>query len=260
LNTVLQQNWQIYAMAVIVGFATVMVMRWWRYRRASGGGDSALLSIVLNNMTQGVILFDAHERILVCNNRYIEMYGVSPDVVKPGCTLLGLIENRITTGSLNIDPKKYRDEFLSAVRQGQSMNRIVETPDGRAILAVNRSIKDGEYWIGTHDDINAAVLQTVTQSTAALKLIAVALSNSSGRTSERTAGAVDTSNEASGNMTAGCKCCRRADRVDRRNRPPDRSGGRSCIAFGRRGTNDQRTYGAPRRHRSAHRRSRQSDP
>jgi transcriptional regulator with PAS, ATPase and Fis domain len=234
LNTVLQQNWQIYAMAVIVGFATVMVMRWWRYRRASGGGDSALLSIVLNNMTQGVILFDAHERILVCNNRYIEMYGVSPDVVKPGCTLLGLIENRITTGSLNIDPKKYRDEFLSAVRQGQSMNRIVETPDGRAILVVNRSIKDGEYWIGTHDDITerihaerkssalseqerrrveieteiqafradaAAVLQTVTQSTAALKLIAVALSNSSGRTSERTAGAVDTSNEASGNMT-----------------------------------------------------------
>ena len=84
MNTVLQQNWQIYAMAVIVGFATVMVMRWWRYRRASGGGDSALLSIVLNNMTQGVILFDAHERILVCNNRYIEMYGVSPDVVKPG--------------------------------------------------------------------------------------------------------------------------------------------------------------------------------
>jgi hypothetical protein len=107
-------------MAVIVGFATVMVMRWWRYRRASGGGDSALLSIVLNNMTQGVILFDAHKRILVCNNRYIEMYGVSPDVVKPGCTLLGLIENRITTGSLNIDPKKYRDEILSAVRQGQS--------------------------------------------------------------------------------------------------------------------------------------------
>ncbi|MFZ1208997.1 MAG: hypothetical protein WAN94_12785 [Pseudolabrys sp.] len=36
MNTVLQQNWQIYAMAVIVGFATVMVMRWWRYRRASG--------------------------------------------------------------------------------------------------------------------------------------------------------------------------------------------------------------------------------
>jgi methyl-accepting chemotaxis protein len=43
---------------------------------------------------------------------------------------------------------------------------------------------------------------TVTESTAALKSIAVDLSGSSGRTSERTAGAVDMSNEASANMTA----------------------------------------------------------
>lgn len=40
-------------------------------------------------MTQGVILFDAHERILVCNDRYIEMYGLSPDVIKPGCNCWG---------------------------------------------------------------------------------------------------------------------------------------------------------------------------
>jgi PAS domain-containing protein len=131
LNIGLQHSWQMYAMAVIVGFVTVMVMRWWRYRRAGAGGDSSPLSLVINNMTQGVILFDAHERILVCNDRYIEMYGLSPDVIKPGCTLLGLIEHRITTGSLNIDPEKYRSEILSAVQQDRSMNRIVETPDGR---------------------------------------------------------------------------------------------------------------------------------
>jgi PAS domain-containing protein len=124
-------------MAAIVGFATVVGMLRWGYSRS--GSDSALLSVVLNNVTQGVILFDAHERILVCNDRYVEMYGLSPDVVKPGCTLLGLIQNRITTGSLNIDPEKYRAEILSAVRRGQSMNRIVETPDGRAVLVVRRS-------------------------------------------------------------------------------------------------------------------------
>jgi PAS domain-containing protein len=71
LNIGLQHSWQMYAMAVIVGFVTVMVMRRWRYRRAGTGGDSSLLSLVINNMTQGVILFDAHERILVCNDRYI---------------------------------------------------------------------------------------------------------------------------------------------------------------------------------------------
>lgn len=100
---------------------------------------------------------------------------------------------------------------------------------------VNRPIKNGQYWIGTHDDITerihaerksaalteqerrrvsieteirafresvAAVLRTVTESSAALNSIAVALSDSSGFTSDRAASAGQTSNEASANMIA----------------------------------------------------------
>jgi PAS domain S-box-containing protein len=235
LTNIFHQTWQIYALALLSLAAMTFVI--WRRRRNidARGGNSAVLSMVINNMTQGVVLFDAQEHVLVCNDRYVEMYGLSPDVVRPGCTLLDLIKNRITTGSLNIDAEKYRAEIMAAVRQGEVMNRIVETPDGRAVLVVNRAIKNGQYWIGTHDDITerihaerksaalseqerrrmqieteirafrenvAAVLRTVSESTAALKSIAVALSNSSGCTSERTAGAVQTSNEASANMTA----------------------------------------------------------
>ena len=76
--------------------------------------SSTFLAMVLDNMTQGVVLFDAHEHVLVVNNRYVEMYGLSPSVVKPGCSLLELITNRITTGSLNIDPEKYRAEIMTA--------------------------------------------------------------------------------------------------------------------------------------------------
>ncbi len=234
MTNLFDQNSQAYAVIAVVAIvAAIAILR--RRQRDHGRADGALLSMALNNMTQGVILFDDKERIVVCNDRYVEMYGLSPNVVKPGSTLMDLIKNRITTGSLNIDPEKYRAEIMTAVRQGQSMNRIVETPDGRAVLVVNRPIKDGKYWIGTHDDITerihaerkstalteqerrrvgieteirtfrenvAAVLQTVTESTAALKSIAVTLSDSSSSTSERTAGAVLTSNEASANMTA----------------------------------------------------------
>lgn len=222
---------QTYAVVVAAGLATI-AYAFVRFRRR---GDGALLSMVLNNMTQGVVLFDAHERVLVVNDRYVEMYGLSSTVVKPGCTLAELIENRITTGSLNIDPDKYRAEIMTAVREGAVMNRIVETPDGRAVLVVNRPIKSGQYWIGTHDDITeriqaerksvalseqerrrvmleteirdfresaAAVLRTVSESTAALNSIAGALSNSSGLTSDRAASAVQTTNEASANMIA----------------------------------------------------------
>jgi len=186
-------------------------------------------------MTQGVVLVDANERVLVRNERYVAMYGPSPEIVKPGCTLSDLIRNRIATGSLNLDPENYRAEILNAVGIGEAVSRIVETPDGRAVFVVNRPIEGGRFWIGTHDDITeriqaerkdaaleeqerrrvaieaeigafresaAAVLATVSQSTAAPKSIALALSKSSSETSERTAGAVQTSNVASASMTA----------------------------------------------------------
>ena len=227
-------NVQTYAIIIAV-LAAIAYLFVGQRRRAGGRGDGALLSMVLNNMTQGVVLFDAHERVLVVNDRYVEMYRLSPAVVKPGCTLMELIQNRITAGSLNLDPEKYRSEIMRAVREGAVMNRIVETPDGRSVLVVNRPIRKGQYWIGTHDDITerisaerrnaalseqerrrvtieteirafresvAAVLRTVSDSTAALNSIAGALSNSSGLTSDRAASAVQTTNEASANMIA----------------------------------------------------------
>ena len=222
----------------IVSVAGVAVAGWalWRWRRLTWRShNGTLLAMVLNNMTQGVVLVDDKERIVVCNDRYRVMYGLSPEIVKPGCTLSELIAHRISTGSLNLDPEQYRAEILSSVSQGRGMSRIVETPDGRAVSVVNRSIEGGRFWIGTHDDITdriqaerqgaalleqerrrvaieaeiktfresvAAMLRTVSESTASLKTIATALSNSSGDTSERAAGAVQTSNEASANMTA----------------------------------------------------------
>jgi methyl-accepting chemotaxis protein len=196
---------------------------------------SPLLDVVVNNMTQGVVLVDANEVVQVCNQRYVEMYGLSPEVVKPGCTLRDLIRNRISTGSLNLDPEQYRAEILASVQTGGAMSRIVETPDGRAVSVINRAVAGGKYWIGTHDDITdriqaerkgaalneqerrrvtieaeirafresvVSVLSTVGDSAAALKNIAVTLSNSSGDTQEQATGAVQRSGEASASMDA----------------------------------------------------------
>ncbi|HEX5213223.1 MAG TPA: methyl-accepting chemotaxis protein [Pseudolabrys sp.] len=235
---IFDQDWRPFAIAgsLLAGLAAVGLFVWRRRRNANiAGNDGALLAMVLNNMMQGVVLVDAAERLVVVNDRYVDMYGLSREIVKPGCTLRDLFKNRISTGSLDIDPEKYRSEILDSVRQGQAMSRVVKTPDGRAISVVNQAIKGGGLWIGTHVDITdrlkaerastalseqerrrleieseirafregaATVLRTVNESTVALKSIALALASSSGRTSERTAGAVEASNEASANMTA----------------------------------------------------------
>ena len=48
------------------------------------------LSTAPNNMSQGLNMFDAQGRIL--NKRYLQMYKLSLEVVKPGCTLKRLVE------------------------------------------------------------------------------------------------------------------------------------------------------------------------
>ena len=63
------------------------------------------LDTAVENMTQGLTLFDRFKRLVVCNQRYIEMYGLSPEVVKPGCHLRDLISPSKRAG---IDPGRGR--------------------------------------------------------------------------------------------------------------------------------------------------------
>ena len=188
-----------------------------------------LLELALNNMPQGVVMFDDSGRLVVCNESYLRMYGLSPDVVKPGAHLIDIIGHRSTTGSLQRDPKQYFEELMASMSSGGTVSFIAEAPGGRSISVVNRAIAAGGFWVGTHDDITqrlaaeqktaklseqetrravveeaigwfrgsvADVLRTVTESVAAMKSTATALSTMSNDTTAQTTSAVRTSNDA----------------------------------------------------------------
>jgi methyl-accepting chemotaxis protein len=201
-------------------------------RLAKGRGlDGSLLALTLNNMTQGVVLFDTAGRLAVCNDQYRTMYGLSPDVVRPGTALIDVIRSRISSGNLRRDPDEYCAEIMSQIGAGKTISFVNETPDGRAISVVNRPIPGSIYWVGTHDDIterraaerrNAlldeqearravieeaiawfresveGVLKTVADSVAAMQTTASVLAATSNESTAQTAGAVQTSNDAFG--------------------------------------------------------------
>src|SRR5450432_3999817 len=101
-------------------------------------------------MVQGLLLFDASQRLVVCNQRYIEMYGLSAAVIKPGCTFHDVLAHRKATGSFVDDV----DEYCSRVLRDIGLRRalIIDTPDGRSIQIVNEPLADGG-WVATHEDI-----------------------------------------------------------------------------------------------------------
>jgi diguanylate cyclase (GGDEF)-like protein len=104
----------------------------------------------VNHMTQGLLLFDASHRLVVCNQRYIEMYGLSEQVVVPGCGFRDIIAHRKATGSFAGDDAEYSARVLRHVGMKNSM--IIDTPDGRSIQVVSEPLADGG-WVATHEDI-----------------------------------------------------------------------------------------------------------
>jgi diguanylate cyclase (GGDEF)-like protein/PAS domain S-box-containing protein len=108
------------------------------------------LDKAINNMTQGLLLFDSSERLVVCNNRYIEMYGLSPQIIKPGATFAEILEHRQATGSFVGDVHQYIATTLRDI--GRKKVTIIETPDGRWVQIVNEPLADGG-WVATHEDI-----------------------------------------------------------------------------------------------------------
>jgi len=108
----------------------------------------------INTIPEGLVMFDAGERLVVCNRRYLEMYRLSPDVVHPGCTLRELVAHRANAGSLSsCDPDRYCSELRAAMAGGNIVDNVVELTDGRTIAVSSRPVSGGG-WVATHEDIS----------------------------------------------------------------------------------------------------------
>jgi methyl-accepting chemotaxis protein len=190
------------------------------------------MRVALDNMSQGLCMFDHNEKLVVCNQRYREMYKLPAEIANPGISLLELLEFRIAHGSLARDAQAYRHELMEALAQGRITMKEVTSADGNVIVVINRPMTDGG-WVATHEDIterrNAArertlmqeqqerrtaveqaiasfrervenLLRTVVDGAIAMRTTATTLFTSSGQTSKSAEGAVSASNEACTNV------------------------------------------------------------
>ena len=110
------------------------------------------LDTALNNMTQGLVLYDADGRIVLQNRRYREMYNLPPEVMKPGLHFSELIAYRKSIGSFKGDADEYCATVLRNVADNRATHHILETNDGRSIEVVNQPMKSGG-WVVTQEDI-----------------------------------------------------------------------------------------------------------
>src|SRR6266508_776038 len=204
------QGWLWIAFAGVLALAVLLAVVNHRLR-----GQNRRLTAALNHMSQGLCMYDGNERLLLFNRPYMDMYGFSPEIVKPGCKLLDVLDHRVALGTLTGNAADYRATLMATLDQGKATNNLVNSGRGRIISVINQPMPGGG-WVGTHEDVteqrklqqehdtmaaqesrrvmvDAAIsafrarmeqlLETVGGSAEAMKSTATTLSSSSGETS-----------------------------------------------------------------------------
>jgi diguanylate cyclase (GGDEF)-like protein len=106
----------------------------------------------LNNMSQGLCMLDSRLHVIVCNRRYIEMYGLSPEIVKPGVSMREIMEHSCDLGiHPNTTAAKLYADYIERLREGEHTLHH-HLSDGRIIKLNHKRMEHGG-WVVTYEDV-----------------------------------------------------------------------------------------------------------
>ena len=104
-------------------------------------------------MSQGLCLFDGEQRLVVCNERYAQIYGLPDELTQPGTTFQAILHHRLSHGTYaGADPESHALELQSLINNGVPSVRVLDMKDGRSIVVKHQPMADGG-WVATHEDI-----------------------------------------------------------------------------------------------------------
>ncbi len=110
-----------------------------------------LLDTALENMSQGLCMFAADGRIVLFNDRYAKLIGMTATALK-GLSLLDVFKFRRASRPLAGDPQESFERVLAEMRVGRPSTRIVETEPGRWIRILQQPMEGGG-WVSTLEDV-----------------------------------------------------------------------------------------------------------
>jgi diguanylate cyclase (GGDEF)-like protein/PAS domain S-box-containing protein len=104
----------------------------------------------LGTMSQGLTMYDRSDRLLLVNNRYREMYGLTAEQIQPGDSIHEILAQRSEGPSSQIE--KYLAPSLRDLHAGRPIDKLVERRDGKFYALSIRPVKSGG-WVSTHQDV-----------------------------------------------------------------------------------------------------------
>jgi diguanylate cyclase (GGDEF)-like protein/PAS domain S-box-containing protein len=133
---------------VVCGFLaaiTLWILSALRKAERSQLRKSAFVRSALNTLSHGVVMTDARKRIVFCNNRYLEIYGLARSDIRKGMTGPELVTLRRERGVLDVGV----EDFYTNAATSEGL--ITELPDGRSVQVRYFALPNGGS-IATHED------------------------------------------------------------------------------------------------------------
>ncbi|MFK5978470.1 MAG: EAL domain-containing protein [Rhizobiaceae bacterium] len=118
------------------------------------------LDVALATMTQGLCIFGSDRKLIVSNDQYAEIYGISPELMRPGTELKEILDLRIQNGTYaGSSPEEYRQGWNPKLEAGHNHTdvKIHHLHDGRFIEIRDHPMAGGG-WLSTHDDVTQRYL------------------------------------------------------------------------------------------------------
>ena len=137
---------------LLAALCSALLLRALTTRSRALEGANLHLDAAVNNMSQGLCMFDKDQRLLVFNERFVEIYGLPKGAMKPGCTLVDVLKARAAASTFFGDPEQFAAALKTQVAEGRQNCFTIDLPDGRVIAIRNQPLSDGG-WVATHEDI-----------------------------------------------------------------------------------------------------------
>lgn len=113
--------------------------------------QKVLLDTALENMSQGLCMFDAEGCAILFNERYIQMMESSAVALK-GQSLLDLFRQKKASGAFAGDPEEIFAQVMADIRAGKPSTKIVQTGAGHVLRVIEQPMQGGG-WVATFEDI-----------------------------------------------------------------------------------------------------------
>jgi diguanylate cyclase (GGDEF)-like protein len=116
------------------------------------------LEVALNNMARGLSMFDAQQKLLLCNGAYRQIYNLPEDLTRPGTPLAEIVRYHVKRETGQDGPEdreaqaKWIELHVAELAQGRCFSHTQQLRDGRTILVTNQPLADGS-WVDLQEDI-----------------------------------------------------------------------------------------------------------